>query len=76
MMASGKMKLLLAFAVLGFLIGSAAYLIFDWLALATDGMKLAPILAMVSTPWFLSGIAGSLLLIVAVYASAHFADNR
>jgi len=74
-MSFGRTKLLLSFAFIGFLVGSAAYLVFDWILMNTT-ISAIPILGIVSAPWFLSGIAGSLLSVIAVYVSARFSGEK
>jgi len=76
-MSFGRTKLLLSFALFGFLIGAATYFVFDWLIIHSAlGIQPIPILEVVSAPWFLSGIAGSLLSVIAIYASAHFSGEK
>ena len=66
--------MLLGFALLGFLLGSTAYVIFDTFLLKS--LAPIPIMEILSAPWFLSGIAGSALSTVAIYASAHFSGDE
>ena len=75
-MSMGRTKLLLAFALFGFLIGSAAYFLFDWiLTNTTIGIRPVPILAIITAPWFISGIAGSFLSMTAIYVSARYSKE-
>lgn len=71
-MSLDKTKLLISFAIGGFLLGSVAYTFFSWL-FATTLIWPFPILATILSPWFLSGIAGSLLVVTIVYFAARFA---
>ena len=76
-MAFGKNKLLLSFALIGFLVGSVAYFVFDWLIINSNiALQPVPILEIISAPWFLSGIAGSFLSVIAVYASTYFSGEK
>ncbi len=79
-MAFGRTKLLLSFALLGFLVGSATYLVFNWIitnsAIGIVYVYPTPILEVISAPWFLSGIAGSLLSVIVIYVSAHFSGEK
>ena len=72
-MSFDRSKLLLSFAFIGFLVGTAGYFFFDWI-ITNSGSALIPI--PVFAPWFMSGIAGSLLAIVAVYIAAKFTADR
>ncbi len=72
-MSFGKTKLLFSFALFGFLVGSAAYYVFDWL-LMNAAFRL-PLLEIITAPWCMSGIAGSAMAIIVVYASAHFSKD-
>ncbi len=74
-MSFGKTKLLFSFAFLGFLVGSAAYYVFDWL-IVNSMLRPIPLLEILTAPWFLSGIAGSFLSIAIVYASTYFANDN
>ena len=74
-MAFSRTKLLLSFALFGFLVGSAIYFVFDWLIINST-IRPVPILEIISTPWFLSGIAGSFLSVITVYVSAYFSGEK
>jgi len=76
-MTLGRTTLLIGFAFLGFLLGSVAYMAFDWIFVnAAIGIQPVPILTILSAPWFISGIAGSLLSIAILYVSArHLGDK-
>lgn len=71
-MSFGKTKLILSFALFGFLIGVTTYFVLDIIL----GVQPAPILEMIKQPWFLSGIAGSFLSVIAVYLSARFTGEN
>jgi len=72
-MAFDRTKLLLSFAFIGFLFGSAAYFLFNWIIINMGILYIPfPIMA----PWFLSGIAGSLLAMITVYVAAHFSAQK
>ena len=73
-MSFGKTKLIFCFACFGFVVGSAAYYLFDWILMNTALLSI-PFLDIVMAPLFLSGIAGSALSIVVVYAFAHFSKD-
>jgi hypothetical protein len=70
-MAFSRTKVLSSFALFGFLIGTAAYLIFDWIV-TSNLIQVAP-QAVLASPWFVSGIAGAILstLLVVVIARAN-----
>ena len=75
-MAFGRTKLLLSFALFGFLLGTVTYFVFDLLIIKSIvGLRPVPIVEIISAPWFLSGIAGSFLSVATVYASAHFSRD-
>ena len=79
-MAFGRTKLLLSFALLGFLVGSATYLVFNWIitnsAIGIIYIYPTPILEVISAPWFMSGIAGSILSVIIIYVSARFSGEK
>jgi hypothetical protein len=68
----GKGKLLLSFALLGFLIGSSGYMGLSWL-MANSYIQLPPFNELLLSNWFISGIIGSMLSILLVVTYAHFA---
>jgi len=75
-MSFGRTKLLLTFALAGYLIGAVAYVAFDWIFVnAAVGIQPVPILAILTAPWFLSGIAGALLAMAILYLSAKFTSD-
>jgi hypothetical protein len=75
-MELGKVKLLASFALFGFIIGVAAFYIFDWFAL-TDIVQPAPLVfaELAASPLFASGVVGSLLSVIIVYTFAHFSAD-
>ena len=76
-MSFGRTKLLLSFAILGYFIGMAAYFVFDWiLTNLSIGIQPVPILAIISAPWFISGIAGSFLSIAVLFAFVKFSNEK
>lgn len=75
-MALGLSKLILSIGAFGFILGSAAYLVFNWII--TSNMVVVtsvPIASVLFAPWFISGIAGSILSIVMVYMFARFSSD-
>ena len=76
-MSFDRTKLLLSFALFGFLIGATVYVVFDWLIInSAIGINAVPIVEVILTPWFLSGIAGSLLSMIIIYVSAQFSSQK
>ena len=74
-MAFGKKKLLLSFALFGFLVGVAAYFVFDWIIInSAFGILYIPV--PVFAPWFMSGIAGSVLAVISIYLTAHVSTQK
>jgi hypothetical protein len=75
-MEFGRVKLLASFALFGFIIGVAAFYIFDWFAI-TGIVQPAPLVLaeLAASPWFASGVVGSILSVIIVYAFAHFAAD-
>jgi len=67
-----KVKLLASFALFGFIIGAAAFYIFDWFTF-TGIVQPAPLVLveLAASPWFVSGVVGSILSVMLVYAFAH-----
>jgi len=75
-MAFGLSKLILSIGAFGFILGSVAYLVFNWFI--TSNMIVVtslPIASVLFAPWFISGIAGCLLSIVIVYMFARFSSD-
>lgn len=75
-MEFGRVKLLASFALFGFIIGVAAFYVFDWFAI-TGIVQPAPLVLaeLAASPWFASGVVGSILSVIIVYAFAHFAAD-
>lgn len=66
-MALGKSGLMLSFAFVGFLLGSVAYLLLDWIIV--NGINLVLYIPIpVFAPWFAAGLAGSAISIIMLYA--------
>ena len=61
----GRKTAFLSFAILGFIIGAVAYTFLHWLASGIS--NLTAVYEVVRSGWFLSGIAGSLLVIGIIY---------
>lgn len=74
-MSFSRTKILLSFAFIGFLGGVSLYFLLSWLIIGS-ALQAMSILDVVSAPWFLSGIAGSLLSIVLVYFAARFSSKK
>ena len=58
----GRTKIFTIFAIFGFFIGTAAYLIFNWLV-TNNLINLTSISVndILLSPWFVSGVAGAVL---------------
>lgn len=70
-MALGKKTLIIAFALLGFIIGAAIYFALDLIVAPTAMIGPLPgFVEILTAPWFISGIAGSVLSVAALYISA------
>jgi len=75
-MAWGRKKLMSSFALMGFFIGTMAYLLFEWLAANSFFYIFSiPLTQILFSPWFISGIVGALISIIAIYAFAHFSSE-
>ena len=73
-MALGKTALLFSFSIIGFLVGTSTYFIFNWIV--TNGwIGILYIPIPISTPWVISGLAGSLLSVIAVSIAAHYSSE-
>lgn len=75
-MAFGRSKLMFSIGAFGFLLGTAAYFVFNWFA--TNNMIIVtsiPIADVIFAPWFISGIAGSILSIIIVFLFARFSSK-
>jgi hypothetical protein len=71
-----KVKLLASFALFGFIIGAAAFYLFDWFAFT--GIVQPPSLVfadLAASPWFVSGVVGSILSVMIVYAFAQYSSD-
>ena len=66
----GRVKLLLSFALFGFIGGALTYLAFDNFILNT--LTTISVLEIVRSPWFISGITGAVLLITIALTYVHF----
>ena len=70
-MAFERTKILTTFAIFGFLIGTAAYFIFNWARTASLlELNPAPIANLILSPWFTSGIVGAILAMLIVFIVA------
>jgi|GEM_PF-3554083 len=74
-MAYERTKLLVSFAFLGFLIGTASYFFFNWLII-NIGIQIPPLAEIIFSPWFISGFTGSLLSILIVTVFSHLARRE
>ncbi len=73
-MSFDRTKLVLSFALIGFLVGSSGYFLLNWILVnSTPGILYVPV--PIFAPWFLSGIAGSLLSVIAIYIFANFSQK-
>ena len=70
-MFAGRTKILTIFALLGFVIGTTAYFVFNWF-ITHNLIKITaiPVIDILLSPWFISGLAGAILAItiLAVFA--------
>ncbi len=70
-MFTGRTKILTIFALLGFVIGTTAYFVFNWFV-THNLIKITAIsiLDILVSPWFVSGLVGAILAItiLAVFA--------
>ena len=74
-MSFSKNTLLLSFAFIGFLVGSVAYFAVEWLII-NWGAWILYIPFPSFGPGFMSGIAGSILSVIAVLIAAHFSAEK
>jgi len=74
-MAFERTKLLISFALLGFLVGTASYFFFNWL-LVNSAIQLPPLVEVLFSPWFFSGITGSILSVLIVTVFAHLTKEE
>jgi len=68
-MSSTKAKLLISFAFLGFFAGSLTYASINWL-IVNNVIQIPALKELLSSPWMISGLAGSLLSVVSITAFA------
>ncbi len=75
-MFAGRTKIFTIFALFGFFIGTAAYFIFNWFV-TNNLIKLTSIsiVDILLSPWFIAGIAGAVLSIVALTLIAHLSQG-
>ena len=70
-MFTGRTKILTIFALLGFVIGTTAYFVFNWFV-THNLIKITAIsiIDILLSPWFVSGLVGAILAItiMAVFA--------
>jgi hypothetical protein len=69
----GGVKLLLSFALFGFIAGTVAFLTFDYFVF--NVLTTVPILEIVLSPWFISGIVGAVVADAIVLSYAHFSGD-
>jgi len=64
-----KAKLLISFAFLGFFGGSLTYSAINWLVV-NNVIQIPALKELLSSPWMISGLAGSLLSVISITAFA------
>ena len=71
-MFTGRTKILTIFALLGFVIGTTAYFVFNWFV-THNLIKITAIsiIDILLSPWFVSGMAGAILAITILAVFAH-----
>jgi hypothetical protein len=71
-MFAGRTKILTIFALLGFVIGTTAYFVFNWFV-THNLIKITAIsiIDILLSPWFVSGMAGAILAITILAVFAH-----
>lgn len=69
----GRAKLILSFALLGFIVGTLTYLAFDCFVL--NKSTTITMLEIVRSSWFISGIAGAVMSVTIALTYAHFSKN-
>jgi len=76
-MAWSKTTLISSFAVLGFLLGTISYSVFNWFA-SNNMIYIAtiPLSDLILSPGFVSGVIGSLIAVLAMYVYAHFSKGE
>ena len=76
-MALGKKTLIIAFALLGFIIGAAIYFALDLIVAPTAMIGPLPgFVEILTAPWFISGIAGALLSVAVILVFAKFSHEK
>jgi len=76
-MAWSRTKLMTSVALFGFLMGAIVYFAFEWLI--NNGViyiASVPISGIIFSPWFISGIAGALISLIAIYTYAYFSPQK
>jgi hypothetical protein len=74
-MSLGRSKIMISFAALGFIIGTAAYILFNWLFnQGFPTINLVPLADVFLSPWFLSGMAGAGIALIAIVVLAYYTD--
>jgi len=76
-MAWSKTTLISTFAILGFLLGSVSYFAINWM-IENNWVWIfsIPLPQLIASPGFISGLAGSLLAVIAIYVYAHFSKGE
>ena len=74
-MSSGRTKILGLLAIIGFLIGAVAYFLLDMFVLNETSTLLPAMISTVMTPWFISGLIGSAIILVAVTVFVQISRN-
>ena len=71
-MFAGRTKILTIFALIGFVIGTTAYFVFNWFV-THNLIKITAIsvVDILLSPWFISGLAGAILAITILAVFAH-----
>ncbi len=75
-MSSGLSKIMLSIGIFGFVLGTAAYFVFNWFVTSNVVVVTSvPVVNVLFAPWFISGIAGSLLSCLIVYMFGRFSSD-
>jgi len=75
-MAFGLSKIMLSISIFGFILGTAAYFVFNWFV--TNNIifvTYVPVISIVFAPWFISGIAGAILSLLIVYIFGRYSSD-
>ena len=79
----GRLKTLSALALLGFMIGTASYIVFDFVTSIDLYDHSASVMwffeasrDVISSPWFISGLLGSVLVMAIAIAIAYITPRR